>query len=1278
MSEDGPAPTDPSADAPAAPAATPAASRGRRRWPLWLGGLGAVFVLAPVVAVGLLLATETGLKAAFDLGARLAPGTLSVRALTGRLLGPFEVTGLAYEDAALGLRIERVALDWRPSALLSGRVHVLRLEVEGVRVAPGEPPAVEQPEPAEPPTLPDIVLPVEVRLDAVRVADARLEREGVPPLEELRLRASAQGQRVEVGDLAVRLPGLAFDTEGVVGLGPQAPADLRLHWRWQPPGGEPLVGEGRITGPIPALRIEHLLSGAAEARLDAAVEGLPAAPRWDARVTLTRVEPARVVADVPPLALSGTLQSRGTPGDLRAEGSLTVELPDLGAHRVDLSAALTGGTSLRVERLELARVGGEGRVSAVAEATLAEVPEFRAEARWQALAWPLEGEADVASPEGRLSVEGSPQAFRFRATSRVIPRDGPATDVEVEGTGSQTAARIERLVLALLEGRISAEGDVGWAPEPRWDLRVTLDGLNPGARWPDWAGRLGGTLTSRGRVSEGKPALTAEVPGIEGVLRGYPVRLAAGVEVEGSEVRLERLALASGKARVTAQGSVGEVLALEWSVDAPDLAQVLPGAAGTLRGSGRVTGTPASPRVAARLDGSALAFQDNGVSSLAADVDLGLARQDPFRLTLAARGLSAAGKPAGDLVLSGSGSQPDHRVTLDLTGGELGVTAAIALAGGLDEAAAWTGRLERADFGAGEWGDWRLQAPAGLTLGPELGAKALCWASGEARVCAGGERGADGGWSADLAVTALPLALFKRFLPEDIAVSGAAEARVTAAGTATGDLKADARLALPGAALEVPLGDERQTLDLSRSSLRARVDGKGAAGDADLRLGELASLGGRLELPGWSPKVPDTAKQRLSGRVEARVPDLAWVRAFARDLGAVEGRVDADLTVAGTLGAPRLTGRAALEQGRVEVPAAGLDVQALRLEVRSQGADRLVYEGGARSGEGELAVSGSTVLDGKKGWPTRVEVKGADFTVIDTPEYWALVSPDLALRTDPGGAALEGEILIPRARIKPRALPKGTVTASRDVVVKGAEEVQPGTGLPVSANVRVRFGDPVLFEGFSLRGKFAGEILVTQRPGKEPLGNGKVGIVDGVYSGLSRDLTVERGWVVYASSPLDDPGLDVEAVTRTADITAGVRVTGPASDPTIEFFSNPARPQSDVIAYILFGRPLGTGASESDRKQVQDAAAAVGGALLASEIGRQLGLDELRVEDAGDQGPALSVGQYVSPRLYLQYLTGLRSSVNRLRIRYDLTPRIQLQTETGDEQSADIFYTIDR
>ena len=1240
----------------------------------WLWRLALVLVLLVLAGVAAIVGTEAGLEATLGFAQSALPSQLSIQSVSGRLIGPLEIRGLRFSDAAGSVELDRAAFDWRPLELLGGRVHLTLLELQGIRVAPGDAPPAEREPVSGPAALPEIALPVEVVVDRIQISDARVLKDGVPPLENAVLRARAGGREVVIDDLSLQLPGLRLALAGGLGLAAGIPSDLRLDWTWDAPQGQSLSGTGRVTGPIDALQIEHRVTGAAEATLTVSLAGLPAALRWDAVLDLVRVEPALLVAEVPALTLSGRLASRGVPTDLSAEGRLRVAEPGLGTHQIDLAATLAGDL-VEVQRLEVTQPDGPAKLGATLRARLADEPEFAAEARWTALQWPPRGEAVAASPEGQLTVEGRPSAFRFETRGRAVAPQAPATTFSLAGTGDTSQARIERLVLELLEGRIETVGEVGWAVEPRWDLRLALEGINPGAQWPEWAGRLKGSLTSRGRVGGSGPDAALEIAAIEGRLRDYPVNLTATAQVAGRAVKFERLSLSSGNARIDAAGSIDERFDLRWSVDARNLAQLLPDAAGALKGEGKVTGSREQPRLTAKLDGGALRFQDNGVARLALDADLGLAPDAPLRLDLTATGISAGGKAVGNVSAKASGSQRDHRFTVDLSGGEIGIGGALALAGGVADGQVWNGRLERTELRIAEWGDWRLQRPADIVLGATAKVAPVCLTRGEARLCVDGSRGAEGDWKGNLDLSALPLSLVQPHLPKDMAIAGAMTAKATASGNADGALKADAAVTLPGARLRIPMGEEVRDLDLSKSSVTARVDAKGAHAEARVSLGDLASVDAQADLPGWTMRA-DPAKQRLGGALKARVPDLAFVKAFAPDLGTVSGQVAIDLGLEGTLAKPRAKGQGGLTNGRIEVPDAGLDLRELRLTVRSQGSDRLDYDGGARSGEGNLRITGQTLLDPQQGWPTSIQVNGRDFTVFNTTEYLALISPDLRLRTGKDGGILEGELLVPRATIRPAGLPKGTVAPSADVRIKGKEPPSKGGGPPFTIRVRLRLGDQVRVDAYQLRARLEGNLLVEQLPGKDLVGNGRLGIAEGTYSGLGKDLTIQRGEINYASSPLDNPGLNVRALTETPEVTAGMIMTGTAREPKIELFSKPPRPQSEVLSYLLFGKPL-SGTAKEDRGTVTDAAGALGGQLLASQIGRQLGLDEFSVSGTGDKA-ALTVGQYVTPQLYLQYVSGLRSQINRLRMRYDLTKWLQVQTETGDQQAADIFYIFER
>ena len=162
---------------------------------------------------------------------------------------------------------------------------------------------------------------------------------------------------------------------------------------------------------------------------------------------------------------------------------------------------------------------------------------------------------------------------------------------------------------------------------------------------------------------------------------------------------------------------------------------------------------------------------------------------------------------------------------------------------------------------------------------------------------------------------------------------------------------------------------------------------------------------------------------------------------------------------------------------------------------------------------------------------------------------------------------------------------------------------------------------------------------------------------------------------------MDNPGLDIRAVREVNDVTVGLKVLGRLQQPEIELFSDPVMGQTDMLSYLLFGRPMESTSSTEGETMGQAALALglAGGDILARTVGDRFGIDDVRVEsnDTGDEA-SLVVGSYLSPKLYVSYGVGLMDSLNSLNLRYQLSNRWQLEVESGETSGADLFYTIER
>jgi translocation and assembly module TamB len=116
---------------------------------------------------------------------------------------------------------------------------------------------------------------------------------------------------------------------------------------------------------------------------------------------------------------------------------------------------------------------------------------------------------------------------------------------------------------------------------------------------------------------------------------------------------------------------------------------------------------------------------------------------------------------------------------------------------------------------------------------------------------------------------------------------------------------------------------------------------------------------------------------------------------------------------------------------------------------------------------------------------------------------------------------------------------------------------------------------------------------------------------------------------------------------------------------------------------IVTGRPVSAlGAGEGDL--LMSAAVTMGirhTEALRQNIAGLVGLDEITVTPGGPgQADArLTLGKYLTPRLYLSYGAGLvQSAVDTMRLRYDINRWLALEAEQGRGAGADLLYQIER
>jgi len=210
-------------------------------------------------------------------------------------------------------------------------------------------------------------------------------------------------------------------------------------------------------------------------------------------------------------------------------------------------------------------------------------------------------------------------------------------------------------------------------------------------------------------------------------------------------------------------------------------------------------------------------------------------------------------------------------------------------------------------------------------------------------------------------------------------------------------------------------------------------------------------------------------------------------------------------------------------------------------------------------------------------------------------------------------------------------------------------------------------GEDVRLRGFGLDGTLGGSLRVRAQPGREMVGNGTLD-VGGVYSAYGQRLRITRGRLGF-NGPVSDPLLDIRAERKIEahGVTAGITVSGRASAPRADVWTDPSSDESQALSYLALGRPL-SNLSSAEGQQLDAAAAALtaGGSMLAGQLGTKLGLDDAGVsESRALGGSVLGIGKQLSPRLYLGFGVSLLGTGQVLTLKYLLRRGFDLEIESS-------------
>jgi translocation and assembly module TamB len=1193
-----------------------------------------VLIVAFGASLSILISTSAGSKWLINKALTIVNSdstVVSFDGLEGNLLWGIQARDIRVETPELSLAANHLRSSWQPLALLYGQMNISSLILGGVKIHWRDVPSDTQSPPMQFPAL-----PLSVLVDDISIIEVQLDiNNQLYSLDSLELSARLEREQLTLETINLKSPLGEIAGATTVTLAPTLSFSASLDWHYldtKETGFPEANGHGDIAGNLESISINHSLLNPLQ------IDSLGS-------ITLS----AEPIID-----LQHTLLAQ------------SIGLPDADA------------VSLHLNEVSLHSAGALNALT-------------------------LEGQTN-----GQLIPLDStykPQALN--ASWRVLL-----------GSHSATIAALE---VSTATGRLQTSGAVDWSEALTLDLTFDIQESTP-ANYRD----LPEALELSGISANGSIMFTQEGPQwrsqvslreASAVLNDYPLTASGTATLTPDNIVIDNLELNSASNSLAINGEWSGVIDITWRLNANSLNEVSDLLTGQASGTGHITGSPSAPQLQLSATGNDIGYQDNSIGQLTLSANY-YNNSNQFELSLS--DVLVQSNPVDSLTLKLTGQLDNHELW-GKASSELG-TVDVHLAGALTSTPEqhWEGSLLSASVDT-SIGPWQLKQATPLSLQSDSAlVSPMCWSQQQIELCAEGRWDAIDGLQASIALDTFDLAQFNALADggRDIAqwfphlaqgnriegqLSASASVKSTAelnyeslviqaslnAGTGTVFLDTTESATTQDTNAEtVQMQWHQATLDANFENSVWKLQASTQLVQGDLAATELAIQGN------MAVQLTIAEDQSLDGAIQAKLNDLAWTQAFVSDLAAPHGSLSSDLIISGTLEQPITNGTVLVENAGFEVPSLGIKIYELDAALLSQGSENFSVQGSARSGEGTVSFASNVIDPFSESWSLEATISGDSFELTRQENMHLTASPDLKILLASEVLDVQGTLLLPTFEITLSALPESAVNVSPDAIIvtqtQRGEDVAnaantnlgPLEGLNISSELRVELGKNVHFSGFGLNTKLEGALDISRNRSGSALTYGELRVLEGNYRMYGRTLEIEHGKLLFFGS-LTNPALDIRAVRQANNIKVGLQMNGTLRNIRSQLFSTPSLPDGDIIAVMLTDRPFAEiDTQEQDSNALLGAIANLGikqGQSLTNQVRGKLGLDTLAINTGGaTSNSSLILGKYLTPNLFIHYGVGLFDTESVVSLDYTVTERVKIEAKSGNSQSVDITYTVER
>lgn len=397
------------------------------------------------------------------------------------------------------------------------------------------------------------------------------------------------------------------------------------------------------------------------------------------------------------------------------------------------------------------------------------------------------------------------------------------------------------------------------------------------------------------------------------------------------------------------------------------------------------------------------------------------------------------------------------------------------------------------------------------------------------------------------------------------------------------------------------------------------------------------------------------------------------------DLHRLNGSLATRVALGGTISNPEVDGHLELQQGRYINRLNGTWVQNINCRLNTRQATlRIQHCQATDQHQGSYELGGQIRLPGS-GDHGLVDVTLImnGVSILRRPEIESEASGEITLRGDFSQLLAAGQLDVsPFTAHIDSTTHTGVPRIEVEEIYAGKTEDKAATSQlfrppSLKLDILLSASRQAYLRGLGLAAELQGKIRVNG-DARKPDYDGELTVVRGTFEIFDKLFKLERGEVRLVNDALF---LSISGAYRKAGQQVRAEITGTADQFELLLSSTPAMTQDEILAFIIFGKPLPE-ITPFEALQLANAVQQLrGGKALFDPLTttrKLLGVDRLSVEaektETGDTGVNVGVGKYLNEKVYLELEhTPHPAQPWKGSLQIEIAPNVNLESSTGGE-----------